>query len=63
MFLDEFVALGLLPLSDVCGLLDVLAVDPIEPQLVSVIVYVDAVVFAFPHVCCFVPSKFFACFL
>ncbi len=61
VLLDELVTLGFFPLANVRRFLDVLAVDATEPKLVSVIVYVYAVIFAFPHVCCLIPLMFYAC--
>ena len=55
---NKLVALRLLPLSDVDRFLDMLAVDAIKPKLVSIVVHVDAIILAFPHV---VACLFVAC--
>ncbi len=50
VLLYELVALGFLPLANVCRLLDVLSVDSVEPNVVGIVVYINAVVFRFLHV-------------
>jgi hypothetical protein len=52
VFFYELVTLALFPFANVRRFLDVLAIDSVESKLVSVIVHIDAVIFAFPHVCC-----------
>ncbi len=45
VLLDELVAFRLFPLADVSGFLDMLSVDSVEPNVVSVVVDVYAVIF------------------
>jgi hypothetical protein len=52
VFFDELMTFAFFPFANVCRFLDVLTIYPVEPKLVGVVVYVDAVIFAFPHVCC-----------
>jgi hypothetical protein len=54
MLLDELVTFRLFPLADVGRFLYMLPVDPFEPNVLGVVVDVDAVVFRLPHVLTFV---------
>jgi hypothetical protein len=53
MLLYEFVAFAFFPFPNVRRLLDVLPIDSVEPNVASVVVYVDAVVFRFSHILTF----------
>ena len=59
MLLDEFVAFAFFPFPNVGRLLDMLPVDSVEPNVASVVVYVDAVIFRFPHFLTFCLLEFF----
>ncbi len=46
----QLVTFALLPFSDIGRLLDVLPVDAVEPEVLDVVIDVDAFCFGFPHV-------------